>query len=372
MSWFGFLLRNLWRRPGRSTLTLLGITLAVATFVVLSDLSRGLDGAARSALDERGVDLVVVEHGMIDFFASSLPEELEDRIRKVPGVADVSAELGALVPVGDDQEAIAGGWRPDSFAWRAVPLVRGRMPTAGKQEVVLGDALAETLRADIGAEVTIGFSRLHVSGIASFRSALNRGMAVLPLADLQALLDRPGRVTVFQVQLAHADDPQAMASVRTAIMTLNPGLAVTATDEVLRDNKAMAILNVMANAIAMVALAMACLSVMNTLAMAVEERTRDIGILAAIGWSRTRVLALILSEGMLLAIAGGILGGLLGSAGLTALKLMVLPDVAVFDRSVTKQILLALIVALAVGTVGAFWPAWRASRVRPAAALRRE
>jgi putative ABC transport system permease protein len=353
-------------------LTLLGIILAVASFIALTELSRGIETAARAALDERGVDLVVAERGMVEFFASSLPERLEDGIRRVPGVADVSAELGALVPVGTDSHAIVGGWRADSFAWRDVPLIRGRMPIAGSGEVLLGDALAEALGADIGSEVTLSFSRLRVSGVAAFHSTFNRGLALMPLPDLQALLARPERVTVFQIRLRHADDAEAVAAVRSAIAALSPGLSVTATDELLRDNKAMAILNVMSSAIALVALAMACLAVMNTLAMAVEERTRDIGILAAIGWSRTRMLALILSEGMLLALAGGIIGGALGAIGITALKQVVLPNVAMSGRPALSLILVALAAALAVGAIGAFWPAWRASRVHPAAALRRE
>ena len=369
MTWLGLLLRNLWRRPGRSTLTLLGIILAVASFVALSELSRGIETAARAALDERGVDLVVAERGMVEFFASSLPERLEQDISRLPGVADVSAELGALVPVGADNHAIVGGWRVDSFAWRGVPVIRGRMPTPGGGEVLLGDALAEALGADIGAEVTLGFSRLRVSGIAAFHSAFNRSLALMPLPDLQSLLARPGRVTVFQIRLRHGDDVTAF---RSAIVALSPGLSVTATDELLRDNKAMAILNVMSGAIALVALAMACLAVMNTLAMAVEERTRDIGILAAIGWSRARMLALILSEGMLLALAGGMVGGALGAVGITALKQVVLPNVAMSGRPAASLMLAALAAALAVGGLGAFWPAWRASRIRPAAALRRE
>lgn len=371
MTWLGLLFGNLWRRPARSAFTLIGVALAVASFLTLVGLSRGMTAAARDSLDERSVDLVVVKRGMVEFFASVLPATLEAEIAAVPGVAEVSPELATLTPLSDDAHAIVTGWRADSYEWREMHLLRGRLPGPGEHGVVLGEALAEALAAEPGAEVKLSFAPFRVTGIAGFTSVLNRGLAVMRLEELQALLARPDQVTLFNVRLARPDDGTALAAARAAIAGLRPDLAVTTTDDVLRGNKAVQVLGATAAAISLVALAIAALSVLNTLAIAVEERTRDIGILAAIGLSRGRILGLILTEGLLLSGLGGLLGAGLGAVGNHLLNLMVMPGGGVSARTTLGLTLAALAASLALGAVGALWPAWRAARLDPAVALRR-
>ena len=125
-------------------------------------------------------------------------------------------------------------------------------------------------------------------------------------------------------------------------------------------------------AISIVALAIGCLSVLNTLAMGVEERTRDIGILASIGWPRQRILLLILSEGLVLAGIGGLVGAALGWIGHDLLVDSLIPGAELQAGAKVVQALKALGIAFLVGLVGALLPAWHASRLSPAAALRRQ
>lgn len=369
MTWLGFLLRNLARRPGRSIFTLLGVALATGSFLTLTGLSRGMVDASQASLAERGIDLVVVQRGMVEFFASTLPDSLGAGIAGVAEVAEVAGELSTLLPVGEDAHAIVSGWDPQGFQWRRLPLARGRLPGPGEAGVVLGDAVAEAMHVDVGDDVTLNFSRMRVTGIAGFSSLLNRGMAVMRLDSLQTLLARPGQVTLFHVRLRPGG---AQASARRAISALRPGLSVTTANEVLSDNKAVQTLAAASGAVALVALVMASLSVLNTLAMAVEERTREIGILAAIGWSRGRILGLILGEGLLLAACGGVLGGGIGWLGNLLLGLTVVPGAGMPLAAVLWLGTQAMLAALALGAAGAFWPAWRAARISPALALRRE
>jgi putative ABC transport system permease protein len=371
MNWLGLLFGNLWRRPARSAFTLIGVALAVGSFLTLAGLSRGMTAAAEDSLNERSVDLVVVKRGMVEFFASVLPETLEAEIAAVPGVAEVSAELATLTPLSDDAHAIVAGWRAESFEWREIQLLRGRMPGPGERGVVLGEGLAEALAAAPGTEVKLSFTPFRVTGIAGFTSVLNRGLAVMRLEELQQLLARPDQVTLFNIRLARPGDDAAVAAARIAIAGLRPDLAVTTTDEVLRGNKAIQVLVATAGAISVVALAIAALSVLNTLAIAVEERTRDIGILAAIGWSRGRILGLVLSEGLLLSGLGGLLGAGLGTVGNQLLSLTVVPGGGVSARGTFGLTMAALAASLVLGAAGALWPAWRAARLDPAVALRR-
>jgi hypothetical protein len=106
----GLALRNLRRRAGRSTFTLLGVALAVASFLTLAGLSRSMADGARDTLYDRGIDLVVSRKGLVELFGGALPADLQGRIEATPGVVDVSGELVTVLELGEGvQSAVAVG-----------------------------------------------------------------------------------------------------------------------------------------------------------------------------------------------------------------------------------------------------------------------
>jgi putative ABC transport system permease protein len=121
-----------------------------------------------------------------------------------------------------------------------------------------------------------------------------------------------------------------------------------------------------------VALLMGAFFILNTLLMAVGERTREVGVLVAVGWSDARILALVLIEGLLLALAGGLAGAALGLAGLEWLSR--LPHLRGFvDPEISPRLLGEVLgAALLLGLAGGFYPAWRALRLAVVDALRHE
>jgi len=371
MTLLGLALRNLTRRPGRSIFTLLGVALAVASYLTLAGLSRSMEDGATASLRDRGIDLVVSRKGLVELFGGSLPADLDGRIAATPGVGAVSAELVTLLDLGEDVQAIVAGWSERGFTYREMALQRGRLPRPGAREVVVGDELAAALKADVGSQVTLNFETFRIVGVADFGSGMLRGMAVMPLTDLQQLLGLPGRATLFQVRLDRKD-PAAVERVSARLAALRSDLNVSGSDEFLRSNKAVGLLSAASLAIAIVAMAMASLSVLNTLAMAVEERVREIGVLASIGWPRNRILRLILTEGVILAALGGAVGLVVGQAALKALDYALLPGSGLTALTNAELALQALAAALVVGAVGALGPALHASRLTPAAALRQQ
>ena len=107
---------------------------------------------------------------------------------------------------------------------------------------------------------------------------------------------------------------------------------------------------------------MGALSVLNALLMAVQERTREIGIMTAIGWSRARTMASIVFEGVLIGVAGCSVG--------IPLYLPTIGDILSFHPSLS-MVLPTLLASIALCAVGSLYPAWRAASMSPADALRR-
>ena len=111
---------------------------------------------------------------------------------------------------------------------------------------------------------------------------------------------------------------------------------------------------------------------MNTMIMAVYERTREIGILRAVGWRRRRILQLILGESVIIALIAAGVGFIIGILAVDALLLLPWVKGLIAPAYSTPLFLQSLGIALGVGFLGGLYPAYRASRIAPTAALRYE
>jgi putative ABC transport system permease protein len=181
---------------------------------------------------------------------------------------------------------------------------------------------------------------------------------------------REGQVSFFTVRLKPELDAAARDRVRQAIERDLP-VVVSDTEELLDRDLNYEILQAISSAVSLVALVSGAVSLLATLLISVQERTREIGMMAAIGWSDGRIVALIVMEGVLIGLAGCIAGVALGVAA-SALFVR-LPAIGGFVSFTPRaaDMALPLLFALPLCAAGAAYPAWRAVRLMPADALRR-
>jgi len=122
--------------------------------------------------------------------------------------------------------------------------------------------------------------------------------------------------------------------------------------------------------VSLISVAVGGLGVLNTMLMAVSERTREIGTLRAVGWSRGRVLRMVLAEGMLISTVGGLVGLAAGSLG--AEVLIQWAPRGLDTRYSLLHFAQGFAIAMVLGFLGALYPAWQASRLSPIEALKYE
>jgi putative ABC transport system permease protein len=371
MNLVGLALRNLKRRPIRTGLSILGIGLAVGSALALIALSRSIQDSTREGMDELGDDLVVMQKGASDIFGGFVPEETIERVATLPGVVRASGELVTFAASGNGSSVLTLGWPDTSYLWKKVPLREGRIPEAGERRVaVLGDTAATSLGKRVGDDLELVGETFHVIGIAGYTTIVNRGLALVPLADLQEAIYRPRQVTVVHVNVEHTSGRAELAPVRAAIEALGNVTASTA-NEVLNNDRNFAILEAVSLAVAIIAVAMSALNVLNALVMATQERTREIGIFAAIGWSNARIVMSIVIEGLLMCVIGCALGVLLSFLAAFAFPYIpAIGNLISFKPSI-RLIAPILAAAFALCILGSLFPAWRAIRMVPADALRR-
>jgi putative ABC transport system permease protein len=355
----------------RTTLSILGIALAVGSVLSLVALSRSIEDGLAEGLDEIGADLAVAQRGASDIFGGFLPEEMGDRIAAVPGVAGVAGDLFLFAPSEDDHHVLVSGWKDGSYKWKTTPFREGRAPRPGERRVaVIGDSAADSLKKKVGDELEVLSEKYRIIGITRFASVINRGLVILPLSDLQEATYRKGQVTMFYVGLQRGLSKADIDRVRADIAKLGK-LTVSLTSEVLDKDRNFAILQAVSLAIAIIALAMGVINILNTLLMAIQERTREIGIVAAIGWSDRRIMASIVIEGLIMSVIGCAIGIALGY--LTSFFFAAIPQIGsiiAFKPSI-GLIAPTVIAALILCAIGSLYPAWRATRMTPAEALQR-
>jgi putative ABC transport system permease protein len=263
------------------------------------------------------------------------------------------------------------GWPDTSYLWKKVPLREGRLPAPGERHVaVLGDSAAAALGMKLDGEIELIGGTFRIIGISNYTTVINRGLVLVPLMDLQEASYRLRQVTVIHVNVERGAGPAEPGRVRAAIEALGNVTAATA-NEMLKNDRNLAILDAVSLAISIIAVAMGALSVLSALVMATQERTREIGIFAAIGWSNARIMASIVLEGMLMCAIGCVLGVLFSF--LAAFAFPYIPAIGSLISFKPSVALIAPILgaAFALCLLGALFPAWRAIRMVPAEALRR-
>lgn len=370
MNMLGFGVSNLSRRPARTVLSILGIALAVGSAIALLGLGRALVDGVGGSLDERGVTLVATQRGGTDIFGGRVREELAPHIAAIPGVRGVEGELFVFTTSPQGRLLVVAGWSRGSDAWREAPLAAGRVPEADdKRSVLIGDVAAETLGIGIGDAIEIHDETFRIAGITRYRAMLNRGLVVMPLEVLQEISFAPGQVTAFHVTLEPGLPLPRRTEVRAAIEGVGP-LRASEAQDLFANDRDIQVLTAISRAVSLIALLSGGLTVLNTLLMSVQERTREIGIIAAMGWSDRRILSLIMLEGTVLGLAGCALGGAIGFGISRGFRLI--PSIGGYLRfdPTAENLLLPLSFALLICLVGSAYPALRAVSLSPAAALR--
>ena len=351
----------------------------------------------------------------------AMNETLYSDISEIEGVAAVAAVLEASE--GENQTITAPDGRTftrlnteyviegiqlasyliDNYPVLPVNITTGRNLQAGDTGVVL---LSEENKvyfgADVGDEIEILGKTFEVIGVHGSSGVEDRTTLYMNLSDAQALTDNTGYITTLHV---FAEDSEAVTEVASSISALHPELSVSTAQERLVELQALqssyttALENAEASVSQMqttafgeivVAVAATSLIVLFVMLYTVRERTKEIGTLKAIGFSNWTVMRQFMMEGVLLSLFAGVVGITIGSIAAPALSGLLLPTITqlgganVFGRplnttstaetiSITPELMLiGLGASVLLGTLGSLYPAWRASRTRPAEAMRYE
>ena len=372
MNMFTMAWKNLLRRPARSVLTVVGLSVAVAVIVSLVGLSQSLESSFLALYTRRGADLVVQRRGGTVQLAKGLPLKLADRIEKIPGVKEVIRGLMDMVAFEKQGlfMVIVNGWEADCPVLDRVQITAGRrLQKDDHRRVMLGRILAPNLGKRPGDCVELYSRQFEVVGIFDSFSVYESGAVFMLMEELQEQIDRPGQATGFVVQVAPPGDARVIERVRRDIESFDPAIAATPCAEFVRSLKQMQVTRAMSWVAAAIAALIGAIGVLNTMAMSVLERRPEIGAFRAMGWRKRQVVQLVVTESLLLAAAGAMLGSVLGLAVLSGLAHLRATSGLVQGDWPLSAILEGTLLAFLMAALGAAWPALRVTAEQPVEAL---
>jgi len=366
--------KNVMHRPVRTVLTTVGLAVAISAVIILVGISWNFENSFLAIYNTKGIDLVVVRAGSSNQLSSSLDIHLGERLRKIEGVADIAPSLVDTVAFEDKNlvSVLVDGWVPGSILFRGIRLLEGRaLQPDDKKATMLGRVLALTLDKKAGDSVNIAGEPFQIVGVFESDSWFENGSLTMPLATLQTMMGRENQVTGFLIQ-ATSSDARSIDSLRKRIESTIAGVAATpARDHVMGDTQ-IRLSKAMAWTTAAVALVLGSVGMLNTMLMSIFERTREIGILRAVGWRRRRVLALVLGEALVIALIGTTLGALLAVLGLRILTLAPTARGFINPNLPPEVLIIAVLMGVGLSLLGGLYPAARAAALEPTEALRYE
>lgn len=391
----GWGLRNLWRHPLRTALSLAGIAVAAAMLLDMVMLSGGLERSFADLLLVRGYQIRITPRGTLPFDAeATIPgaARLRDSLRADPRIESAGAILGASVYArrGDSLLTLfAYGVEPEAQGIYQLESGRDIRPgeadgllLSGSAAAALGATAGDTIRLsgrlDPQTTSSAGDRALIVRGtvrwLYDYRGQRSIGLA---LGTLQAITGRDAgdRVSLLMVKAKAGVDPaEAARSLRQEF----PVLAVNSVaDLVAAFRIRMLYFRQLSYILGTVSLLVTVLLVATLLTITVNERLGEIVTLRAIGVSRARVVRQVMGEGALLTLIGALLGVALGLATARYLDAILtsfpgLPAAFSFFVPRTDAIALAGVALILTGTLAGLYPAWRAAGAPIAATLRAE
>ena len=384
MTW-ALALASLRQRPLRSALTALGIAVAIASTVVFMSLGEGLRRAFSSQLATLGPDLQI-SYGDAgdDIFPSApdLPTEFRQRLEDDAERFGISAVIPAVV-------YLRGGLNPtQSYIFEGLPpavdlgsifssatVDEGRALNAaddGAYVAVIGSSAATRTGFGVGRQLRLNpDATFEIVGVVSAGGGLLDNLIVVPLSSLQAALGVSDRYSMLLVDLLA---PERADSAAAAIEQAYPELgAQTQAGALSIVQDSLRISDFVRLGISAIALIVGAIAVANTMMMSVFERTKEFGVVRAVGAKPSFLFGLIVVESLLLSLIGAVVGVALGSLATGIVNSLSMGYVGLEVAAVTPRLVaFAVAVAAVVGLLSGLLPAGRASRIPIAVAVARE
>jgi len=401
---FNLAYKNIKERMSRSILTLLGIAIGIMAIISLMGIGEGMNVAVEGELSSLSDTIIVTvgegfsifSFGQLEDTGEYLTERDITDLERISGVKEVNTQLTGMASLsfnGDGNNVMVTVTGMDiesmNLQYGLADLAEGNLLELGDQsKILIGYDVAHDYfdnDISIGSRVKINGKKFFVNGIFSRQGmggvSTNDDLVLLTSRDFEKATGESNiysaTVTVYNV-----NEVESTTLEIERVINENHGeedfASATSMSSILDSIQSiMGILQTVLIAIASIALIVASIGIMNTMLTSVMERTREIGIMKAIGATNKDIMSIFIIEGLLLSIIGGASGiilGIFGSSGVATLLSNMGPGGGppLVPVITFLAIALGLSVSMIVGIISSLYPAWKAAKMSPIEAVRYE
>jgi putative ABC transport system permease protein len=382
---FDVILKNITHRKTRTVLTIFGIGLGIFAVIVMGGMSENFSMMFENSMSLTADKIRILSDGG---FGASLKNSKISEVKRVPGVSDAYGLL--QVPLDPGNLAFFGGDmvmgiapEKQKIAIIDTRLESGRLLIPGDGfSAVVGSSVSREFNLKVGSELEIqskragrtksnaGTRNFTIVGILEYTGSFFDNSVQIPLEKAQEFYDRKDMLSVILAVPGKDTDPEYLAR----RIELNVNQVTTFSPNELRKQieQSLIIFSLITISAAVIALIIGCLSVTNTMLMSVSERTKEFGLMKALGAETRDVLFLTIGEAALLGILGGIIGIVGGIAFVYYLNDYLAAKGTVLFAITPRLLLVSIGFAFFLGILAGTYPAYRASKMNPMEALRYE
>lgn len=375
MSFLSLIVKNPFRNKSRALLAIIGIGIGLATIVALGGITNGLIASAEDTLHSGGTDITIVgsesaSAQATSFGTATVSEDWIDKVNNVSGVDQSVGVYSTMLTSQDIPMLSVVGIDRDDVSFADLTITDGELFDKNSSEVVVGKVMAENEDISVGDSVTIGQEDYDVVGIFESGNS-NQDMSLfMDLGKTQELVQDEGNITAIFVKVNPDYDVDAVADDITNQYGDNL-TTVTSLSDMAMVGDMIDMLNGASWGISLLAILIGAVGIINTMLMSVLERTRELGVLKAVGWSGKRILGMIIGESIVITLFAGVVGSIVGVIVVelfTSFNLLggMTP---VYTIDIFVQ---AFAIAIVVGILGGLYPAIKAIKLPPTEALRYE
>ena len=346
--------------------------------MALGLITTGMEDSVQSSLNDVGAEITVSNSSSVGTNAGLIDSSIVEEMKNRTGVIDAAGSLVVTEMNMDrlkSRDSDSGGFAttvvglaPEKLYMMGIDNVDGKIYENGSRDAIIGAEYAEVNNVSIGDDLNVQGKEFNVSGIFETGSPFVDSGIYVPLDTLQDVTDND-KVSRILVKTGEDVNDSAISDKieddYENFTTLTSEEISSIADDVL------GILDTATLAVSALAIIVGGIGIINTMVMAVYERTKEIGVLKSVGWKSRKILTMILGETLVLTTLSGIVGSIFG---------ILIPEVGLRLFNVTdfalgyspKTFILAFGITIIVGIIGGIYPAYKASRLAPTEALRYE